>query len=107
MYIGLLLNYMLFLSHFKETWIFLDRFSKNSQISNFIKILSVGAVLFHAAERTQTDMTKVIVVFPNFANAPKMPMVSSETYIKAVSFKTCGLQGRLLQEDNGAACYKP
>jgi hypothetical protein len=36
---------------------FLDRFSKNPQISNFMKIRSVGAELFHAGWRTdrQTD----------------------------------------------------
>ena len=31
---------------------FLDRFSRNTQISNFIKILPVGADLFHADRRT-------------------------------------------------------
>ena len=48
---------------------FLDRFSKKSQISGFIKIRPVGAELFHADR--QTDMTKLIVAFRNFANAPK------------------------------------
>jgi len=67
----------------------------------------VGAELFHAAERKQTDMTKVIVVLLSFAKAPKMPMVSSEMYNNKVSFKICGLQGRFLQQDNGSACYKP
>jgi len=36
-----------------------------------MKIRPVGAEWFHAAKRTQTDMTKVTVVFPNFAKAPK------------------------------------
>jgi len=31
---------------------FLDRFSKNTQISNFVKIRSVGAELIHADGRT-------------------------------------------------------
>jgi len=44
----------------------LDRFSKNIQISNFIKICPVGVV---PCERA--DMTKLIVAFQNFANAPK------------------------------------
>jgi len=39
-----------------------------------MKIRPVGAVLFHAGRRTnvQTDMTKLIVTFRNFANAPKI-----------------------------------
>ena len=49
---------------------FFDRFSKNTQISNFMKIRPVGGELFHADG--QIDMTKVIVVFRNFANAPKV-----------------------------------
>ena len=40
---------------------FLVRFSKNIQISNFMKIRLVGAELFHADG--QTDMTKLIVAF--------------------------------------------
>ena len=48
---------------------FLDRVSKNTQVSNFIKFRPVGAELFHADG--QTDMTKVIVAFRNFVNMPK------------------------------------
>ena len=38
-----------------------------------MKIRPVGAVLFYAGRRTDgsTDMTKLIVVFHNFANGPK------------------------------------
>jgi len=38
-----------------------------------VKIPPVGAELFHAKGQTdgETDMTKLIVVFYNFANAPK------------------------------------
>ena len=49
----------------------MDRFSKkkkNNQVPNFMKICPVGAELFHADGRT--DMTKPIVAFRNFANAP-------------------------------------
>jgi len=48
---------------------FLDRFSKNTQISNLMKMSPVGAELFHADGRT--DMKKLIVAFRNFANAPE------------------------------------
>ena len=48
---------------------FFDRFSKNPQISNFTKIGPVEAELFHADGRTH--MTKLMVAFRNFANAPK------------------------------------
>jgi len=48
---------------------FSHQVSENPQIWNFIKIRPVGVELFHAGRRT--DMTKLIVVFRNFANAPK------------------------------------
>jgi hypothetical protein len=60
---GLQLQCQLFLSDFNETN-FLDSFSKNTQISNFVKICSVGAVLFNAKDG-QTDTTKLIVAFRN------------------------------------------
>jgi hypothetical protein len=49
-------------------FIFLDRFSKNIQKPNIIKIHMVGAELFHQNRQTerQTDMTKLMVVFRNF-----------------------------------------
>jgi len=45
---------------------FLDIFSKNRHISNFIKFRPVEAELF-----MQTNMSKLIVAFRNFQNAPK------------------------------------
>jgi len=55
-----------------------DRFSKNTQISNFVKVHPVGNELFHAGGRAdrQTGMTKLVVTFRNFANAPKNPIRS-------------------------------
>jgi len=48
MFIGLNVKYSLFLSYFNDNLNFIDIFSKNTQISNFIKIRPVGAELFHA-----------------------------------------------------------
>jgi len=41
---GVLIKYLLYLSDFNE-----NRFSKNIQVSDFMKICQVGATLFHAA----------------------------------------------------------
>jgi len=58
---------------------FLDRFSKKPRIPNFTKIRPVGinftkirpvGIKLLLADG-QTDMTKLIVFFANFANAPK------------------------------------
>jgi hypothetical protein len=56
-----------------------------------MKILSGGAELFYADEQTegwtdretdrQTDMTKLIVAFRNFANAPKMTIREHNTLV--------------------------
>jgi hypothetical protein len=66
---GLHVKYSLFLSDFTETWISSTNVSKNTQISNFIKIRPVGAEMFHADG--QTDMPQVIIAFRKFANAPE------------------------------------
>ena len=54
----------------------MDRFFKNSEILNFMKICMVGAKLFHVGGQPQTygwtDMMKIIVAFLSFLNAPKM-----------------------------------
>ena len=50
-------------------WNFLDRFSKNIQISNLMNIRPVEADLFQADR--WSDMTKLIVTFHNFSNMPK------------------------------------
>ena len=47
----------------------LERSSKNTQISNFMKIRPVGAELFHADR--WADMAKLTVAKSNLANAPK------------------------------------
>jgi hypothetical protein len=58
---------------FEPTVNLFDIFSKNLQIPSFMKIPLVGADLFHADRQTdgRTDMTKPVVAFRNFTNAPK------------------------------------
>ena len=52
----------------------MDRFSKNSQISNLMKFLPVGAELFNANVRT--DVKKLRVALRNFANAPEVCVIN-------------------------------
>jgi hypothetical protein len=50
---------------------FLDRVLKNAQISDFMKILPVGAELFpYGWNDGLTDTTKLIVAFQNYVNPP-------------------------------------
>jgi hypothetical protein len=44
-------------------------FEKKAQITRFIKIRLLGTEFFQTDR--QTDMTKLIVAFRNFSNAPK------------------------------------
>jgi hypothetical protein len=60
------------LVRFESKLNFLDRFCQTYFLLNFMKICSVGTELFLAGWKTGgwTDMTKLIVAFRNFANAP-------------------------------------
>jgi hypothetical protein len=57
MYTGLHVKYPLFLSDFNESKMLSKKFSKNTEISNYMKICPVGGELFRADGRT--DMTKI------------------------------------------------
>jgi hypothetical protein len=50
---------------------FLDRFLKNTQTSNFVKIRPVGDQLFQADGWTDRFISKLKVAFRNFATALK------------------------------------
>ena len=71
--------FFLFLLDSNQTWILSTDFSKYTQITNFMKIRPMGAQLLRtdgqiiAEGRTdwQADMTKFIVAFCSFENAPK------------------------------------
>jgi len=69
MYTGLHTTYQLFLSDINGIWIFTTDCQNISKLQNFMKIRPVGAELVHADR--QTDITKTVVAFRNFANAPK------------------------------------
>jgi hypothetical protein len=60
------IKYPLFVSVFNELN-FLDRLKKNSEISSFMNIRVV-----EPSFSIRTDMTKLIVAFRSFANAPKV-----------------------------------
>ena len=67
MYIGLHVKYPLFLSDFNETRITSIHFENSSHIK-FNENPSSGSRVIPCG---RTDMTKPIVAFRNFANAPK------------------------------------
>jgi len=60
-----------------------------------MKIRPVGAEMFHADSRTErrTDMTKLIVAFHNFANAPKSDTTLLKTQWKMTSLYTQAQMG--------------
>jgi hypothetical protein len=62
---------------------FPDRFSKNTEIPNFMEI-RVAEAEFYADGRTdrQTDMTKLTIAFRNFAKASKIQTMFCLLHLK-------------------------
>jgi len=69
MYIGLHVKCPVFLSDFHETWIFSTIFSKNIQISNFMKICSVGGRVVACGQTDRHDEANFFFL-RFFAKAP-------------------------------------
>ena len=67
----LLVMYPLFLSHCNETLIFSTDFRKSLHIKFHQNLSSGSRVVSCGRMGRQTDMTKLIVAFGNFVNAPK------------------------------------
>ena len=78
---------------FNEILNFLNRHSKNIQISNFMKARPTGVRDVPSA-RTNIHITKVIVAFRNFANAPKNWSRSVLTGFKCFKFWTSPSEGK-------------
>jgi hypothetical protein len=74
-------NYPLFLSSISESWTFSQRiFEKHSNIKFHENPSSGSRVKPCGRSDWQTDMTKVMVAFRNFANAPKRAYKSEFPY---------------------------
>jgi len=71
MYFGLHVKYPVLLSDFTEIWIFWTDFRKSSNIKFHENPSSWSRVVPCGRTDRRTDMTKPIVAFRNFANAPK------------------------------------
>jgi hypothetical protein len=76
MYLGLQVEYPLFMSDFNQTCC-LERLPKNPQLSNFMKLCPVGAELLHMDGQTdrqthrQRYMIKLVTAFHNIVNVAK------------------------------------
>ena len=71
MYIGLPVKWPPSLSDINEIWIFSKDFPKYTQMSDCVKILSVGDELFHVSGQTDKYEANNLFFFFSFANMPK------------------------------------
>jgi len=78
MYIGLFKVPVLLIGFGKKNSNFLDRFSKNTQLSNFMKTRWVLQSCYIRTDR-RTDLTKRMAAYRNIANAPTTYRVSPQT----------------------------
>jgi len=69
MYVGLYVEYPLFLLYFNETLNFHNRFSNSAQISNVMKIRQLRAELLDADTHMDRH-DKALSLLPQFLNAP-------------------------------------
>jgi len=61
--------------------------SKNTQISNFMKIRPGEAEMFHADGRA--DMTKLVDTFRNFTSAPKRNILNGNIHLYLIKQRGC------------------
>ena len=81
MYISLHVNYLSFLSDIDDTWRFPNKFSNNTQISNFMNILSVGAKFFVILQRYLVpDLNDVCSLFSFWFNASNLKRLELGTW---------------------------
>jgi hypothetical protein len=69
---------------FERNLNFPNRFSKDTQISNFKEIPTVAAELFHTDRQRRADITKPIVAFRNFANSTPPPKKTPLLLVRTV-----------------------
>jgi len=96
-HINLHVQHLLYVSDFNVTWIFFYRVSKNSQISNFMKIRRVTADLSHADGRAEAQraMTNLRVAFRNISKVLKI----KNTSMRRVRTPLCWMRASALQAE--------
>jgi hypothetical protein len=95
MYVGLCVKFPSFLSDAVKNSNSSTEFSINCEVSNVMKICPLGAHFLHADG--QTDMTKPVVVFHNFANAPTYILMKVLRVLDGYSNEGCELHAKWLQ----------
>ena len=88
---------------------FIDSFSKNTQISNSMKIRPLEAELLYALRRREgrTYMAELIFAFRNFSKAPKKLQITTifPAVLPQISSQNSGLWCDAVQQDTGASSF--